>query len=248
MTDTLTPSSIDRIVDLAQQAQTIQKFERDGRMFADRHVHRVHTDRKVPAPLEFFTLQAFAEFLAAEPEAKGCLVHVVNATQVQAVGVLEGEDHDIRPILARAIAKVEPVGFRPNQYMPLEALNIALQTCFDPSQGDIVNLRKFCADVRSTEELGVADDGVSQAVQAKSGIAAVQRRAVQNPWELAPWFSFAEIEQPCRPFILRFQKGEGPMAGLFETGNNRSTVEAVSRIASFLRSEIDSELDCKVLG
>lgn len=248
MTDQLTSSGIDRIVTLAQEAKDIQKLERADRLFTDRPLHRVNTDRKVPVPLEFYTLTAFAEFLAAEPEAMGCLVHVVNATQVQAVGVLEGEDFDIRPILARAVAKVDPIGFRPNQYLPMEALNIALQTCFDPSQGDIVNLRKFCADVRSTEELGVADDGVSQAVQAKSGIAAVQRRAVQNPWELAPWFSFAEIEQPCRPFILRFQKGEGPMAGLFETGNNRSTVEAVSRIASFLRSEIDSELDCKVLG
>src|SRR5205814_1621542 len=126
-------------------------------------------------------------------------------------------------------------GFAFNQFVSMETLAIALQTCFQPTRGAIDELRKFCAAVRSAQSIGVADDGVSQTVEAKRGIAAVQTTPVVNPWGLAPWRTFAELAQPESPFVLRFREGDEPMAGLYETGDARWQVEAVQEIARTLR-------------
>lgn len=237
---TLDASAIIELRDLAQEAdvpKTISIGEYTYAKDAAGALVRVNEDPQAPKTLEFFTLQAFADYLKAEDEDTRPLVHVVSPVLVEAVSKLYGGDEHLRRVPARAVCTSAVLkGFAFNTPVALEALNIALQTCFAPDLGDIIGIRKFCAAVRATAEIGTADDGVSQEVQAKRGVAAIQNTPVNNPWQLAPFRTFSEVPQPLSPFVLRFRESEGaPVAGLYETGDARWQVDAVKAIARQLR-------------
>lgn len=236
---TLDNDAVTAVARLAREGAKVQQLTIGDRQFTDRNIVRVPLDPDLPKPLSFYTLDAFAKYLKADPAAGAMLVHVVSPSRVEAVGVLEGTDKHLRRQVAIAECQVgNPQGFKFNDAVSLESLSIALQTCFAPQVGAIENLRKFCASIKSTEEIGIADDGVSQEVNAKAGIAAVVPVTVNNPWLLAPFRTFAEIDQPTSPFVLRFFKsaeGGAPRAALFETGNAHWKTDAVMKIATYLR-------------
>lgn len=240
---TVTGTAVQEIARLAEQAKTIQTLVVGARTWVDRNMTLVSGDEQRPTPLEFTTLGGFAAYLLAEGEQ--AFVHVVSPIHVAAVSALRGTDRSQRRELARAVCKTAVLdGFRFDEYQGLSDLAIALQTCFAPL-GELTPLRKFCASVRGTQEIGVDDDGISQSVQAKSGIAAIVATLVSNPWMLAPWRTFPEVTQPLSPFVLRFDKNEGqqPQAGLFQTGDARWQVEAVKAIAAHLTQLLGPEWD-----
>jgi hypothetical protein len=235
----VTGTAVKEIAALAHEARAVQEIVINGATFTDRPLHRADAEPRRPEALEFYTLAAFADYLKAEAEGGETgrpFVHVATPTRVDAISKLFGEDEHLRRNPARAVCKSAAMhGFAFNSAVTLEMLAIALQTCFEPGRGHVNGLRQFCASVRSSSEIGVADDGVSQQISAKSGVAAVLPTPVVNPWSLAPWRTFSEIPQPESPFILRFIKGDEPRAGLFETGDARWQVEAVQAIATKLR-------------
>lgn len=243
----VTATAVKEIADLARQAAIVQEITKGDYTFTDRLLHRLDMDPKSPVVLEFYTLAGFAEYLKAEAEDDQPLVHVVSPVRVDAVSKLLGRDGHLRRRPASAVCKSAAMhGFAFNQFTSLDSLAIALQTCFEPARGTVDELRRFCASVRSSRTLGIADDGVSQTVEAKRGIAAVQTTPVGNPWILAPWRTFAEVSQPISPFVLRFREDDEPEAGLYETGDARWQVEAVQSIATFVRAALGP--DWTVLG
>lgn len=237
----VTGTAVKEIAELAELASKVQLVDVPNAKYSDRELFRLDDDPKLPRALEFYTLAGLVDYLDAEygksePEDLP-LVHVVSPVRVDVVSRFVGEHKHLRRHVATAICHSATLaGFQFDQFIPLDTLAIALQTCFEPGAGEVEDLRRFCASVRATASIQVADDGVSQAVEAKSGIAAVQTTGVKNPWQLAPWRTFAEVAQPLSPFVLRFKESEGkPMAGLFKTGDARWQVEAVKVIASMLR-------------
>lgn len=236
----LTGTAVQEVAELAERAAAVQRIECEGRQFTDREIVRVDTDPRLPKALEFYTLAGLLSYLQAEDFGEDRpLVHVVSPVRVEVVGGRIGRDGHLRRQYAVATCKSAVLqGFSFNQFHAMDTLHIALQTCFEADAGDIEELRKFCASVRSTAEVGVADDGVSQSVTAKAGVAAVVTTGVRNPWELAPWRTFAEITQPTSPFVLRFKQGDAPTGGLFETGDASWQPNAVAAIAKHLRAAL----------
>lgn len=247
----LSGSAISEVAELARQTKMGQTVEVAGKTFAigrDGMFYRLITDGAIPEPADFSTLDGFAGYLSSEPEAKDCLVHVVSPTEVRALGLLEGQDKSRRRVFARAKWNQEMFGFQFDNYMAAEGMTIALQTCFQPDRGDLSDLRAFCSSIRSTKEAGIADDGVSQTVSAKAGIAAITTVPVKNPWTLAPWRTFPELDQPLSPFVLRFAQHDfqRDMHGvaLFRTGNAAWYNEAVRIIVGYLTAKVTQ----KVIG
>lgn len=232
----LTDNAVREVAILAGSAKQVQTLVVGSRTWVDRKMDLVTGDAMRPETLEFYTLDGFAAYLLAEGEP--AFVHVVSPTRVDAISKLQGTDLHQRRKLASAICKTAVLdGFHFNQFDSLETLAIALQTCFAPTF-EVAALRKFCASVRGTQEIGTDDDGISQSVQAKSGIAAIVATQVSNPWQLAPWRTFPEVEQPASPFVLRFSKGTELEAALFQVGDARWQVEAVKAIAAHLVKEL----------
>lgn len=241
-------TAVATIAKLAQEAAVVTREKIGTYEFTDRKLERIDLDAKLPPALEFYTLQGFVDYVEREPEAKDALIHVVSPALVLATGRLEGQDKDRRRTFAKAVFRPSPTdGFEFNSYGSLEDLNIALQTMFDENRGEVTDLRKFTSAIRQSSSVGLADDGVSQSVEAKRGVAAVLPTAVKNPWALAMYRTFAEVEQPLSYYVLRFRGYEGqlPQAALYETFDARWQVKAVETIAKWLRVKMASH---QILG
>jgi len=241
---TLAGSAVREVADLAERAHVIQDREIGGKTFVDRQMHQLQAVVQTPLPLEFLRLDAFTQYLNEGPDedvtGEKVVVHVLDPIRVEAIGGLWGEDQSIRSTFARVLIK-DSKGLSSiiDRWADLETFAIALQVQF-ASTDALDELRKFCAQIRQTEEVGTADDGVSQEVQAKSGVAAVLPTAVKNPWTLRPFRTFPEVEQPASQYVLRFRGGgdQAPTAALFQTDNDRWELEAVGHVADYLKEAL----------
>jgi len=82
----------------------------------------------------------------------------------------------------------------------------------------------------------LGDDGVSQSITVKGGVARRENVEVPNPVILAPYRTFPEIEQPESRFIFRMRTG--PQAALYEADGGAWRNEAMARIKDWLEEQL----------
>jgi hypothetical protein len=85
------------------------------------------------------------------------------------------------------------------------------------------------------------DDGVSQAIQAKVGVATVATVQVPNPVVLAPFRTFVEVDQPESELIFRMQNG--PRCALFEADGGAWKLTAMRNIKDYLHAALEQEIE-----
>lgn len=139
-----------------------------------------------------------------------------------------------------AVAEVEPSPFRFGQHLALEDFIVSLQAQFVDNP-DLQKALKFVGNIEDSRVVRYTDDGVTQGMAAKVGIARVENVPVPRILKLAPYRTFLEVEQPQSNFILRMRQGkEGaePTAALFEADGGKWKNEAVKNIEKFLRKEL----------
>ena len=162
-------------------------------------------------------------------------VRIANHKRVEILSPLVGVENK-RHLVAFCDAKTPTIKL--NSYMPAEDMSIQLQTCFENDEQpgeDKSNRDKVLSVVGSLvsdQNMQTADDGFSQRVTVKQGIATNGVAVVKNPVYLTPFRTFHEVEQPESAFVLRFK--EGPMAALFEADGGYWMLQAVNNIRKWL--------------
>lgn len=229
------------IAELAQEAQAAgpRVIEIDGQHYSTTELHPVQPPKYAPDALRVHTLAAFAEYVGSgdfKPEEFGYhAVHVVGPSEVELLSSLGTAPLYQRLCYARATALPRMEGFKFGEFRELEAMVIALQALFQdtPDRGIALKLLGTVKDEAIATQL---DDGVTQTVTAAAGIALVDRTAVPNPVQLAPYRTFPEIEQPVSPFVLRLRKDaqRGIVAALFEADGGAWRHDAIAGIAGYL--------------
>ncbi|HEY9734903.1 MAG TPA: hypothetical protein V6D06_01430 [Trichocoleus sp.] len=216
----------------------------DGLDYTTRPVHRPPAEPKLQA-LTVYTLTGLFEFVQAlGNDAAGLVVHVVDPTTVRLLDrPLPGDrdrqwechlEADCSPIIGR--------GFEWGKFFEIEPFIINLQSQF-ADQGHRSQVLRLVGNLRSENVGTYADDGVSQAVTVRQGIASVATAEVPNPVALAPWRTFSEVAQPESEFVFRLRSGqkEGslPSAALFPSDGGAWKLEAVESIRSWLAERIE---------
>lgn len=198
-----------------------------------------------PAPeaLEFSTLGSFAEFanLANQDFAREeLIVHIASPFRVALLGDLHNASRQ-RECYAQAIYDLDQI-FEFGKYMGAEDFIIRVQQAFDPVENSRHDILALVGNMTAERVVQATDDGVSQKVGQKVGVALQGDGApIRNPYHLACHRTFAEAVQPVSPFILRVkQAGDGqvPMAALFESDNGAWKYRAMESIKNFLAGEI----------
>lgn len=135
----------------------------------------------------------------------------------------------------------ESPGFRFSSYMELEDFVVAMQSHFVKDE-TVETILRVVGNIQSEQVATVSDDGISQTVTARSGVARVENVVLPNPVTLRPFRTFQEIDQPPSQFVLRVQGGSGglPRAALFEVGDSQWKVRAVESIREYLENGQDS--------
>lgn len=186
-----------------------------------------------PLPVGLSTLTSLVSFVAEnrdELELAELTAVVDSPTQVSLLG--PPDTYGRRPEFAEVNATLPKIAL--NQFVERQAFHIALLSCFvQTAQRD--ELLKLVGNVEGGELRTVQDDGVSQQVVVAANLASKVREVVRPLFSLAPFSTFAELEQVERPFIFRLLDKDGAVyCGLFEADGGAWQNEARKRVAAFL--------------
>lgn len=202
-------------------------------MFSKVQLNRI-TEPRIET-LEVSTLTSLVEFLMNDVDMtdEKYLIHVVNPYTVDLLLPLREDGK--RQHVMRASAYL-PNNIHYGRFIDTESFNIMLQSSFADNEGKSL-LLKFTGLIKDESVKKTGDNGVSQSVTIKTGVATVGEAEVPNPVELAPYRSFSEIEQVESKFIFRMK--DGPQAALFEADGGAWKNQAMKRIRHFIETSLE---------
>lgn len=215
--------------------------EIDGVVYATSKLHDVRKPEPEPKALELNTLTGLVRYAGTNVGEMGdCLdpkelvVQVVGPDKVRLFSNLYGdfEQRDIYAV-ASCANRLTAAQFAFGNWQDCESATIALQALFE-DKGDRAAVLRLIGTVTDEQVTVQADDGITQKVTARASIAGLENVKVPNPVLLAPFRTFAEVDQPLSPFVLRMRKQGGVQVALFEADGGAWRLEAIERIRAYL--------------
>ncbi|WP_425154735.1 hypothetical protein [Candidatus Palauibacter sp.] len=237
----LSAGAIEAVAELAVRAAG-KTVEIDGVEYATPPLHDPRKPAPAPDPLDLYSLTALLGYIEENrddlPLAR-CALHVEGPADVALVGELGAGHHRQRFTYARAIARPAADAFGFGRFHDLERFNISLQALFT-DEGRRDDVIRLLGNIRSEKVRQQSDDGRTQSVEARTGVATVATANVPNPVVLAPHRTFLEVPQPASPFVLRLREGSGGIeAALFEADGGAWRHEAIRSIGDYLETALD---------
>ena len=223
--------------ELAQYIVDLRKpnmQEIDGRTYTDKSLTVVKN--QIVEPLRTSTLDSILDYIAHNVDGikdEKKVIHIESYDTVKLYKNLDSFNHRECYLVADALLPTVTL----DRFLPLENFNIQLQSTFVPSENTETVLR-VCGNIIDNDVKEYGDDGVSQQVTAKKGIAMVENVKVPNRTNLRPYRTFAEVEQPESSFVLRLKKDQREdqmVAGLFEADGGAWKLQAIKNIKEYLQ-------------
>jgi hypothetical protein len=195
---------------------------------------------QTPSVLEVRSLSGLVEYLISEFDhdelSEKKMVHIVSPTEVIAFSSFNRDYKRNSYIQANAMLPA----FNFDRWYDAENFNIKLQSAFVKNEDRDIML-KVVGNIKEESVRQIGDDGISQAVQAKTGIATVSTVKVPNPVLLAPFRTFVEVNQPESEFVFRMQSG--PQCALFEADGGAWKLQAMKNIKEYLKATLVTEIE-----
>ena len=232
--------ALEYLVDLGMERDPIIQLEQGT--FSRENLKRVNDP--VATTLKVSTLTGLVDYIKANvDELKGeLLIQVKSHDEVRLFSKLNTDRDRELYIQAEAIL---PNNIRYNSFIDTENFNIMLQSSFVDT-GDKAVLLKYTGLVQDEAVKSTGDDGVSQQVTVKTGVASVGQAIVPNPVSLAPYRTFPEVEQPISKFIFRMQSG--PRAALFEADGGAWRNQSILNIKNYLEKELEKAINISIIA
>lgn len=231
----LSISPDERFVDIVEEDGSVRKFVVDGEGNSKEIKPLLN---RAAEPLRINTLTGIVEYVKAniERQTSNFFLQVFDEKTVFLKGVLDFEGGRETLVIAEAIIP----SFRYGAFLNTEELIIAFQSKFTKSD-DRDLLLKVVGNVKEENVRETGDNGISQAVTIKTGIASAADVLVPNPVTLSPYRTFLEVEQPASDFIFRMK--DGPVGAVFEADGGAWRNQAIANVRDFLKVELAAEIE-----
>lgn len=212
-------------------------YEINGDTYSDNDLHRIepHVDR--PSQIDVNGLDSIVKLVRAEldmEDSQPIFVRICGPREVNVFSCLDdtmGRDH-----LYRAICDAPK--WTPG-WNDQETTIIQLRSMFIPD-GDVDYLLDLISSISKEDGIQSDDNGVSQAVTARTGVALKQIVPVKPRVILRPFRTFMEVEQPESEFILRLNNDA--QVGLLEADGSAWKMRAKENIRSYFESQLAEEI------
>ncbi len=213
-----------------------ESFEAAGKTFVtESHFSRIDKEQSVD-PLKVRSLSGIVEYVKSQFDTdREFMVHVQSPTEVYVYDALNS-DNDRRNYIA-AKAMLPRITFE--QFIDREQFQIMLTACFVNNDHKAAAI-KVISNLVEDSSVTQSDDGLSQRVTAKTGVATVENIQLPNPLNLKPFRTFAEVTQPESSFLLRIR--EGGKVALFEADGGAWELNAMANIAEYLEAALEAEI------
>lgn len=216
-------------------------IEVNGKKYSTSDLKPVHEPR--PEAITVKNLSSLVDFLIRNVDdlpLDKLICHVESPDTVSIKSALVGEHQDRKTYI---VAKLDQIELPFNKYIPAEEFCIALQACFTdeaPTATDRGLVLKYAANVKTTLENTLSDDGVTQGVTIRKGIASVENVEMPNPVTLRPFRTFTEVEQPASSFVFRAKSNDSGMHYmLVEADGGAWRSDAMHNIKAFMETQVE---------
>lgn len=230
-------TGIEKIVELA--APNLQEI--DGRTYTDKRI--IPVERPRVKTLELTTLNSLVK-LIQEESTDYITPLIVQVSSYDTVDVFAGIQTDDRKRENPYHCKAETIHIQFDQKLGYESMMIALKSKFVQTP-ELLELVKLLGSITEQNSAQVSDDGFSQNVVVRKGIALKDNRTINPIVKLKPYRTFAEIDQPESEFLLRLS--DGANVALYEADGGAWKLEARKRIADYLREALDGQEDILIV-
>ena len=232
--------ALEYLVNLGEKKEPI--IELDQGTFSRVSLNRV--TEPVASKLTVSTLTGLVDYIKTNVdklEGK-LLIQVKSPEEVTLYSPLNADREREKYVSAEAIL---PNNVVYDRFLDTERFNIMLQSAFVDNE-DKAKLLKYTALITDDTVKNFGDDGISQKVTVKTGVASVSDAVVPNPVTLAPYRTFPEVEQPESKFIFRMK--EGPSAALFEADGGAWRNKAILNIKAYLEKELEHNHNVEIIA
>jgi hypothetical protein len=183
------------------------------------------------------SLSGLIEYVQSEFDSdQRLMIHVESPTEVKCFDALNENANRNNYIEAKAMLPQFPF----DRFIGAEEFNIKLQSGFVKNNDRDIMLQ-VVGNIREDNVNQFGDDGISQSVTAKTGVATVAQVKVPNPVALMPFRTFTEVEQPESNFVFRMKSG--PTCALIEADGGEWQLEAMKNIKEFLELKLEKEIE-----
>ena len=203
--------------------------------FASQELVRVEPKKDFPKSICLTGLDSVCKMVRNEaadlfPEDQ-ILIQVADYRTVKVFTTLDGE----MDRYALYTCEADTPQVRSNVFMAHEEAVVQLRSLYIPNE-DLTYLLKLLSGISTESKVTSNDNGVSQTVEAKSGVALTASVEVRPYVNLQPFRTFLEVNQPESLFLLRLK--EGGNVGLFEADGGVWKLEATRNIAEYFEEHL----------
>lgn len=227
--------TLERIIELGEAGT----LELNGQTYSTKKLYPVN--EPTVSAINVRSLSGLVEYIKSSFDTgEPLMVHVKNATEVVAFTTTNNDLE--RDVYIKAKAMLPEFTF--DRFYDSETFNIKMQSCF-VTNADKDIILKVVGNIKEENVNQTGDDGVSQSVVIKTGVAAVGQVKVPNPVQLMPFRTFVEVEQPTSDFVFRMQ--DGPRCALFEADGGAWELEAMENIQNYLSTSLKGEIEAGIV-
>lgn len=223
-------AAIEKIVELAHPSV----IDVDGRKFSTGEFEEVRPLKFYPKYLPLTGLDSVVKMTREEavptyPDKK-IYVQVSGHNTVSVFTEYDEEKRRADLYLAKADVPGFREGFRDREEMVIQLRSLFLQTT------ETAYLLDLISRMTDDEKVTTRDNGVTQMVEAKKGVALKETVEIRPRVKLTPFRTFLEVEQPESEFLLRIR--DGGEIGLFEADGGTWKLVAKRNIVRYLEERL----------
>lgn len=212
----------------------------DGNTYSDHGLHLIEKPVDRPKSLDVTGLDSIVQLVKREIERvdKTMLPVYIRVDNEKQVTVFTSYDQYMtRNYLYKAAS--DAPGFREG-FREYDKAIIELRSRFIPNDG-VNYLLDLLSRINKDNGVTTEDNGVSQTVEARSGVSIKKMEAVKPRVVLCPFRTFSEVPQPESEFLVRLDdKGN---VGLFEADGGMWKLDAKQKIAEYFHEELSGLID-----
>ena len=223
-------AAIEKIVSLAAPSV----IDVDGRKFSNGEFEEVRSLKFYPKYLPLSGLDSVVKMTREEavptyPDQK-IYLQVSGYNTVSVFTEYDEEKRRADLYLAKADVPGFREGFRDREEMVIQLRSLFLQTT------ETAYLLDLISRMTDDEKVTTRDNGVTQMVEAKKGVALKETVEIRPRVKLTPFRTFLEVEQPESEFLLRIR--DGGEIGLFEADGGAWKLVAKRSIVRYLEERL----------
>lgn len=223
-------AAIEKIVSLAAPSV----IDVDGRTFSNGEFEEVRPLKFYPKYLPLSGLDSVVKMTREEAvptyPAQKIYLQVSGYNTVSVFTEYDEEKRRADLYLAKADVPGFREGFRDREEMVIQLRSLFLQTT------ETAYLLDLISRMTEDEKVTTRDNGVTQMVEAKKGVALKETVEIRPRVKLTPFRTFLEVEQPESEFLLRVR--DGGEIGLFEADGGAWKLVAKRSIVAYLDAQL----------